>query len=94
MMMSLFSSFDVLCAETFGQKVSLPWGSPEEDKKQQLVKDTKFVSSPSNDHVGINKGKNGISSSDGKISGGRKQRRPRFAVELDGVHCFESIVPY
>ncbi|KAL2921680.1 Protein RecA [Bienertia sinuspersici] len=22
------------------------------------------------------------------------KKNPRFAVELDGVHCFETIVPY
>lgn len=23
-----------------------------------------------------------------------RQRKTRFAPELDGVHCFESIIPY
>lgn len=29
-----------------------------------------------------------------KESSKRRVRLPRFAPELDGVHCFETIVPY
>ncbi|KAG9133969.1 hypothetical protein Leryth_004663 [Lithospermum erythrorhizon] len=90
MNMSLFSSFDVLCAESFGKKVSLSWGSAKEDKNQQLVKDStnKSVPSASVDHLNDKKAKDGMSSSSSSSS------NEKIAVELDGVHCFETIIPY
>lgn len=101
MLMSLFSSFDALCAESFGQKVSLAW-APRAKKQQEfppavVVSELKAID-------GGNKGKEGSSST---LPSSRdvkkpqdhdhlqqKKRRPRFAVELDGVHCFETIIPY
>ncbi|KZV40947.1 hypothetical protein F511_05192 [Dorcoceras hygrometricum] len=80
MLMSIFSSFDVLCAESFGQKVSVSNGqilqkpaakvddsksSKEVDRSPKVVKKKPEVA-----------------------------RRPRFAPEFDGVHCFETILPY
>lgn len=106
MMMSLFSSFDALCAESIGQKVSLSWAPAvntiAKDAKQQqgcpavVVSDRKAGSIDA-----VNKGKEGSSSTlprDAKKPRDHHQlqqkRRPRFAVELDGVHCFETIIPY
>lgn len=87
MSMSLFSAFDALLAEKFGQRVSLSWAT----SKQQAS-----PSSPSTI------GKEGYSSSshpnkpqqEHHPQQQQKKRRPRFAVELDGVHCFETIIPY
>ncbi|KAF7836684.1 Regulator of telomere elongation helicase [Senna tora] len=89
MLMSIFSSFDALCAEfSYGQKsrfslrnaISKPKSEESTEKKQRSPDSSSSKAAPSTQ------------------SGGAKQQRrqltPRFAPELDGVHCFESIVPY
>ncbi|KAK4362860.1 hypothetical protein RND71_018101 [Anisodus tanguticus] len=94
MMMSIFSSFDVLSAEIFGQKVNRSW-TPNSEKKQQgvgpLVSNPKIAASPPS-----------TSSTGGLKNPGeaappshqQQQKRPRFAPEFDGIHCFETILPY
>ncbi|GFP88747.1 hypothetical protein PHJA_001018400 [Phtheirospermum japonicum] len=84
MSMSIFSAFEALCAETFyGQKVALPLTPPPSIniKKQDLavkIEDLK-------------KGKEVNSQPEDRR---RIRAPPRFAPELDGVYCFETILPY
>ncbi|KAL3524462.1 hypothetical protein ACH5RR_017296 [Cinchona calisaya] len=101
MLMSLFSSFDALCAESIGQKVRLSWppgvNTTKDAKQQQQQQQQGSID-------GGNRVKEGSSSSsnDPKKAPNnhnhqlqqQQKRRPRFAVELDGVHCFETIIPY
>ncbi|XP_049394000.1 uncharacterized protein LOC125858294 isoform X1 [Solanum stenotomum] len=103
MMMSIFSSFDALSAEIFGLKVSRSWAPATSDNKQQeglapLVSDRKTaVSPPSTSSPGeLNKAGEAAAPSSSKSPSRPQQqrRRPRFAPELDGVHCFETILPY
>ena len=112
MLMSLFSSFDALCAESFGQKSWAPGASKSHHQQQEegsgsgsplvLSSERKAAGLVSLDDAGgKNKGKQGNmpSSPEANKSGDRhrplqQKRRPRFAVELDGVHCFETIIPY
>ncbi|KAF3677149.1 putative pre-mRNA-splicing factor SF2 isoform X1 [Capsicum annuum] len=103
MMMSIFSSFDVLSAEIFGQKLTRSWPPATSDNKQQpgmgpTVSDRKTaaVSLPSTSSTGgLNKvGEAAAPSTSKSASRSQQQRRPRFAPELDGVHCFETIIPY
>ncbi|KAL3653737.1 hypothetical protein CASFOL_003418 [Castilleja foliolosa] len=80
MSMSIFSSFEALCAETFyGQKVA-PLSTP-----------------PISNYVKIddlmNKDKE-VSLSPSQPKDRRRTRATRFAPELDGLHCFETIIPY
>ncbi|KAI8032039.1 hypothetical protein LOK49_LG01G01800 [Camellia lanceoleosa] len=87
MLMSIFSAFDALSAETFGQKVGFSWAA-KEGKVDDSTVDRKGVSSPESQMK-----------KDSKVVGNSTtqqmtKRRPRFAPELDGVHCFETIVPY
>ncbi|XP_049394001.1 uncharacterized protein LOC125858294 isoform X2 [Solanum stenotomum] len=102
-MMSIFSSFDALSAEILGQKVNHSWAPPTSDNKQQqglapLVSDRKTaVSPPSTSSPGeLNKAGEAAAPSSSKSPSRPQQqrRRPRFAPELDGVHCFETILPY
>nr|XP_009798506.1 PREDICTED: uncharacterized protein LOC104244730 [Nicotiana sylvestris] len=100
MLMSIFSSFDALSAEVFGQKVTSFWATSTETKQQQkgvgpLVSDRKTggVSPPSTSSTGGLK-KGGEASPLPSSSCQQKQKRQRFALELDGVHCFETIIPY
>ncbi|CAK7324280.1 unnamed protein product [Dovyalis caffra] len=80
MMMSMFSSFDALSAETFGQKLKFSFSTPKEGNKPGVEpmkksgmsegnKDKSSTSPPEN----INK------------SSQQQKRRPRFAPELDGM---------
>lgn len=73
MIMSMFSSFDALFAESFGQKVAFSWPPVS-------TKDVQTKKLPENQQVQQKKSKTTSST--------------RFAPELDGVHCFETIIPY
>ncbi|EXB78393.1 hypothetical protein L484_003255 [Morus notabilis] len=89
MVMSMFSSFDAVCAEISNFSMPKAYGI-------------------SSDSVHKDRKENGDSHNTGKTSppppsappskvatAQRKpQRTPRFAPEFDGVHCFETIVPY
>ncbi|KAH0762187.1 hypothetical protein KY290_018260 [Solanum tuberosum] len=92
MMMSIFSSFDALSAELFGQKLSFSKPSSTDTKQQgvgTLVSDQKTAASPpATSSTGILK-KTGEASPPQQ-----QQKRQRFALEFDGVHCFETIIPY
>nr|GMD58540.1 AF211539_1 Avr9/Cf-9 rapidly elicited protein 65 [Ipomoea batatas] len=82
MMMSIFSSFDALSAELFGQKLGLSW-VPFSAKEQKELR------APASG--GSDKAASPAPAFDKKPR--QEQRRPRFAVELDGIHCFETIIP-
>ncbi|KAL0299750.1 UNVERIFIED_CONTAM: hypothetical protein Sradi_6634800 [Sesamum radiatum] len=86
MSMSIFTSFDALSAEFFGQKVYLapsntnkPTAAAAATKVDDLKKGTEVKSSSEPVKTPEDR---------------RRIRAPRFAVELDGVHCFETILPY
>lgn len=79
MFTSIFSPFDVFCAESIGQKVSasntriLQKSSAKIDDRKSVVEANPSPQVPKKPEVA---------------------RRPRFAPEFDGVHCFETILPY
>ncbi|KZV43117.1 hypothetical protein F511_04509 [Dorcoceras hygrometricum] len=74
MMMSIFSPFDLLLGEAFGQKITGHWATTAEDRKD------------------VNKRAGEVNPSPPQQK--QEEPRPRFAPELDGLHCFESILPY
>ncbi|KAK4759083.1 hypothetical protein SAY87_020384 [Trapa incisa] len=95
MMMSMFTSFEALCAESsFGQKLSFSLGTnrgPQGQSKDKVVTTAAEKEQQAK--------QNGSATLVRKDAGGRQEkdqpkRRPRFAPELDGVHCFETIIPY
>ncbi|NP_001352407.1 uncharacterized protein LOC101248852 [Solanum lycopersicum] len=90
MIMSIFSSFDALSAEIFGLKVTPSWAPATSDNKQQqgLLSHRKTAASPTSNSstAELNKA--------GEAAPAQQRRRPRFAPELDGLHCFETILPY
>ncbi|KAF3634095.1 hypothetical protein P3S67_006902 [Capsicum chacoense] len=100
MMMSIFSSFDALSAELFGQKLSLSRPPITDTKQQQGVgtvaaSDHKNVASPPT----TSSSTGGLIKKNGEVpppssSRQQQQKRQRFALEFDGVNCFETIIPY
>lgn len=91
MMMSMFSSFEALCAESsFGQKLSFSTGTSrglqnrnkDEPATVERERPKQTGSTPPKKDVG------------GRQKEDQPKKRPRFAPELDGVHCFETIIPY
>lgn len=85
-MMSMFSSFDALCIESYGQKLRLSMPTSKAGK-EAVDLDRK----PSTDKVVTKESKSPTPPAQVRR---RQHIEPRFAVELDGLHCFESIVPY
>ena len=79
-MMSMFSSFDALC-----QKLSFSMG--HSSKPLVPMKNN-------GEEVNSNSTPPGQISKAPLQQPRSQQRNPRFAPELDGVHCFETIVPY
>ncbi|KAL3630749.1 hypothetical protein CASFOL_023733 [Castilleja foliolosa] len=90
MSMSIFSSFDALCAESFfGQKISHSRGPARSNDTNKQVPAAKI------DDQKKGKDVNSCPSQPEKKPGDRRRIRAlRFAPELDGVHCFETIIPY
>ncbi|KAF8033406.1 hypothetical protein BT93_D2114 [Corymbia citriodora subsp. variegata] len=90
-MNSIFSSFDFLCAELFGLKV-----------KAQLPTAASTVAG--GDPSPLQRGERAprIPRTESKSVNGTEQKKgkqgqgnfPRFAPELDGIHCFETIVSH
>lgn len=83
--MSIFSSFDVVSAESFGQKVGFSWGNPPPILTKQAPPPPPSVKK----EQAADKSKRPENQEPQ-----RQQRRgnPRFAPELDGVFCFETII--
>ncbi|KAL5737088.1 hypothetical protein ACOSQ2_031886 [Xanthoceras sorbifolium] len=90
MMMSIFfSSFDALCAEFYRQKIDFsaaPAGKPKQEASSMKRSGSEANKSPSPS--------SGRPSEEQRLRIREGARRARFAPELDGVHCFETIVPY
>ncbi|KAK8497166.1 hypothetical protein V6N11_000612 [Hibiscus sabdariffa] len=72
-MNSMFSSFDALCAEFWGQAI-----------RPSFASSTQSAAKVSQD---MNRKQQGNVEK-------KQQRAPRFAPELDGLHCFETLVSY
>lgn len=94
MIMSMFSSFDALFAESLGHKVGFSWPAVStkdvitppsllENKAQSCSNNSadKFVAKKLPENQEVQKKRS-------------KTTSTRFAPELDGVHCFETIIPY
>ncbi|KAB5521824.1 hypothetical protein DKX38_026143 [Salix brachista] len=90
-MNSMFSSFDAFCAELLGQKLRSSFPIATNDcntKRVSTVGDDRKVEE---DKL-MKKNREGSSS---RSSAGKQEKKvPRFAPELDGLNCFETIVNY
>lgn len=98
MMMSMFSSSDALCAEMSGFSFFKPNDSGiSSDSVRPVNKDTESENTKSQirDKTPSLPPPQQVAKVAKVATAQRKpQRTPRFAPELDGVHCFETIVLY
>lgn len=103
--MSLFSPVEALCAESIGQKLGFSYATGNSNYKKSekyaltvSESDRKAAASASAIEEVKKDIKDGANRSPApsnlKKPQQQLQRRPRFAPELDGVFCFETIVPY
>ncbi|XP_018489902.1 uncharacterized protein LOC108860537 [Raphanus sativus] len=76
-MNSMFSPFDAMSAEIMGKKVTA----------------ASYVCNPSESNAASSGGQT-VSSSLKKDENATSmaKKQPRYALELDGIHCFETIV--
>ncbi|KFK27029.1 hypothetical protein AALP_AA8G324900 [Arabis alpina] len=79
-MMSIFSPFDALYAESNGFKMTFP-GSQKQSSGGKQEQNAAKAPISSDDEKNKNKKK-------------KKIQPMRIAPELDGVHCFETILPF
>ncbi|KAF8060372.1 hypothetical protein N665_1219s0002 [Sinapis alba] len=81
-MNSMFSAFDAMCAEIMGKKVTA----------------ASYISNPSERNAASSGGCGGQSQTVSSLMKKDEKatnfaaKQPRFALELDGLHCFETIV--
>lgn len=89
-MNSIFSSCNAVCAELFGVTVSSAFGSVKKEETRSLQSRVMKEVTDSTDK----KSSAGDSSPLRYIRKQQVKKSPRFAPELDGLHCFETLVPY
>ena len=100
MLTSIFSSFDALYAElSYGQKLGFSLDSLKDSNSKAKVEEvSSFTAAASSSSVeSIQKKKRSTPtppSQPGREKRTQPPMRPRFAPEFDGIHCFETIVPY
>ncbi|KAK4744891.1 hypothetical protein SAY87_011203 [Trapa incisa] len=87
-MNSMFSSFDALCAEFLGQTVKASFPS---------VRPTRSSTGGRSSDELQGRRAGGIEDGAGETKKSIHQQQkmgPRFAPELDGIFCFETLVPH
>ncbi|KAH1089782.1 hypothetical protein J1N35_017039 [Gossypium stocksii] len=95
MMMSMFSSFEALLFDFHGQKMYTAISTPIEKAKLNEVSCSEGNKKETIEFNNLSPSSSSSSSSSSVVKTPQKQPlRPRFAPELDGVHCFETIIPY
>lgn len=87
----MFSSFDFLCAELLGHKVKAVY-APSPSASSSSSGAAASTTTMEEKAKSVQQKKN---SDAGEKAEARQQRKtPRFAPELDGLNCFETLVPY
>ncbi|KAL1213014.1 hypothetical protein V5N11_026138 [Cardamine amara subsp. amara] len=81
-MNSMFSAFDAMCAEIMGKKVTA----------DSYVYRSERNATSSGDGVGQNASSSLKKDENVSKNMDLPKNPPRFALELDGIHCFETIV--
>ncbi|OMO79920.1 hypothetical protein CCACVL1_13320 [Corchorus capsularis] len=84
-MNSMFSVFDALCAEFLGQTIKPSFASTSATSKDGY---SFFKTNKAGVAESMKK-----TQQEGNVEK-KQQRAPRFAPELDGINCFETLVSY
>ncbi|OAY59734.1 uncharacterized protein LOC122723369 [Manihot esculenta] len=79
-MNSIFSSFDALCGELLGQAIRF--------------RSSDFASATTHDLIKKPQQSSSLPSTEDSKREQPPSKAPRFAPELDGLNCFETIVNY
>ncbi|OAY59733.1 hypothetical protein MANES_01G055000v8 [Manihot esculenta] len=79
-MNSIFSSFDALCAEFLSQTIR--------------SRSSNFASATTHDLITKPQQSSSLQSTEDRKREQPPRKAPRFAPELDGLNCFETIVNY
>ncbi|XWS38054.1 hypothetical protein CRYUN_Cryun19dG0098000 [Craigia yunnanensis] len=86
-MLSMISSFEALWTDSHGQKMKLNAGPSSTEQAKPRKVSCLEGNKKETDSTNL--------SPPATAKKPQQQRlRPRFAPELDGVHCFETIIPY
>ncbi|KAL7191024.1 hypothetical protein ACSBR2_023155 [Camellia fascicularis] len=98
-MNSIFSSFEAVCAEFMGQTVKaslpiIPFSSNNKNNKVILQSQHKLISTTKNSNNNIEEGKSSPPPPVSPSTSSQRKAAARFAPELDGLHCFETLVPF
>ncbi|KAJ0235551.1 Avr9/Cf-9 rapidly elicited protein [Hirschfeldia incana] len=75
-MNSMFSPFDAMSAEIMGKKVTA----------------ASYICNPSERNAASSTGQTASSLKKDEKATSLAKKQPRYALELDGIHCFETIV--
>ncbi|TYH55123.1 hypothetical protein ES332_D09G216100v1 [Gossypium tomentosum] len=94
MMMSMFSSFEALLFDSHTQKKYTATSTPIEKAKPNEVSCSEGNKKETTEFNNLSPPPSSSSSSSVVETPQKQRLRPRFAPELDGVHCFETIIPY
>ncbi|KNA06796.1 hypothetical protein SOVF_177850 [Spinacia oleracea] len=100
MMSSIFSTFEAMGAESYGwklvnftpQKVSSKSSPTTTAAAAATTTSSSVADNTSSNSSPVKKQTEDLTKK--KMTTKNLKRNPRFAVEFDGVHCFETIVPY
>ncbi|XWS61496.1 hypothetical protein CRYUN_Cryun07bG0130700 [Craigia yunnanensis] len=84
-MNSIFSSFDALCAEFLGQAVRPSFASTTNKDGNSFLLSSRGLTDKMTENM--------KKKQEGNVEK-KQQRAPRFAPELDGLNCFETLVSY
>ncbi|KAE8721671.1 Detected protein of unknown function [Hibiscus syriacus] len=79
-MKSIFSSFDALCAEFLGQALRPFFASYSTHKRDGISRLVPEPDMKKDQQANVDKS--------------QRAAAPRFAPELDGLHCFETLVSH
>ncbi|OMP02774.1 hypothetical protein COLO4_10830 [Corchorus olitorius] len=87
----MFSVFDALCAEFLGQTIKPSFASASTTSKDGYSFFTSSTRESNNKAAVAENMKK--KQQEGNVEK-KQQRAPRFAPELDGINCFETLVSY
>nr|XP_043614104.1 uncharacterized protein LOC122586058 [Erigeron canadensis] len=95
MLMSIFSSIDAFCAESIGRKLHVTNANINKiEQNPSSSLDNVIIKAEDGESSKQSPSSSSSTSQNVKKPTSKMKICPRFAPELDGINCFETIVPY